>query len=79
MDVGFTVRWEEEEPVLFDLCPGSFWVAGELSQCGVGFEGTKGGKRRGGSEKGVKRWVETAEVDHPKPEAGVPRPRRIFS
>lgn len=39
MDVGFTRRWEKGKPVLFNAGAGGGWIAGEFSECWVGFKG----------------------------------------
>ncbi len=72
VNVRFTRRGEEKHPILFDGRASRRWIASEFSKGGVGFERTKRGSGGGGGQERCERRVQSAEVDEPETEAGVP-------
>ena len=48
MDVSFSVWWEEEHPILFDGRASGGWVASELGECWIGFQGPISDRGLGG-------------------------------
>lgn len=71
MDVGFTGRWEERKPILFNAGSGGWRVAGEFCERWVGFEGTEGGMAWRRGKKILKGRMKGAKIDHPEAEAGI--------